>query len=57
MSLAAPSMSRPTSSSMVMTERPSSLIDESVRIPSTPATRSSMSWVMRDSTTPAEAPG
>ncbi len=56
-SLAAPSMSRAMSNSMVMAERPSSLTDSTVRMPSTPEMRSSMSWVMRVSTTLAEAPG
>ena len=56
-SFAAPSMSRSMSNSMVIFERPSSLTDSMVRIPSTPETRSSMSWVMRVSTTLAAAPG
>ena len=56
-SLAAPSMSRPTANSMVMDERPSSLTDATLWMPSTPETRSSMTSVMRDSTTLAAAPG
>ncbi len=56
-SLAAPSMSRSMLNSMVMAERPSSLTDSMVSMPSTPDTRSSISCVMRVSTTFAEAPG
>ncbi len=56
-SLAAPSMSRSMANSMVIADRPSSLTDSMVRIPSTPEIRSSMSCVIRVSTTLAEAPG
>ena len=56
MSLAALSTSRSMLNSMLMRERPSSLVDSTVRMPSTPAMRSSMTWVMRVSTTAAAAP-
>ena len=55
-SLVAASMSRSTSNSMRMLERSSSLSDSSFRIPSMPAIRSSMAWVILFSTTAAEAP-
>jgi hypothetical protein len=57
MSSAAASRSRDRANSTVTRERPSSLDEEIVRIPSTPTMRSSIICVMRVSTTAAEAPG
>ena len=50
-------MSRVMLNSMVTSERPLRLRDWIVRIPSMPASASSRIWVMRVSTTAAEAPG
>jgi hypothetical protein len=56
-SLTAPSTSRPVSNSTVTVESPSSLVEAINSMPSTPAMRSSISSVMRVSTTLADAPG
>ena len=56
-SLAAASMSRVMLNSRVTSERPLRLRDWIMRIPSMPANASSSTWVMRVSTTAAEAPG
>jgi len=55
-SFAAFSMSRFWVNSMVIAERPSRLDDCSRSTPSMPLTASSRTWVMRDSTTDADAP-
>jgi hypothetical protein len=55
--LAAASMSRSMSNSMVMLERPSWLTASMVLIPSMPLIWSSTGCVMRLSTTEADAPG
>ena len=57
MSFAAASTSRSGENSMVMSDRPSRDEERIISMPSTPATRSSSIWVMRDSTTLAAAPG
>ena len=56
-SLAAASISRWRVNSMLMLERPLTLRDSMVSMPSVPASASSRTWVMRVSTTAAEAPG
>ncbi len=56
-SLAAASMSRVSENSMVTWPWPLRLRDSTVSMPSMPATASSRIWVMRVSTTAAEAPG
>ena len=56
-SFAAASMSRLRLNSMVTSERPLRLLDWIVRMPSIPASASSRIWVMRVSTTAADAPG
>ena len=55
-SLAAASMSRLDLNSMLMLERPLRLLALMVSMPSMPASASSSTWVMRLSTTAAEAP-
>jgi hypothetical protein len=55
-SLAALSMSRLVVNSMLMLERPVRLLEVSRSTPSMPLTASSSTWVMRVSTTAAEAP-
>jgi hypothetical protein len=57
MSLAAASMSRSSENSMLTLERPLTLRDSSMSTPSSPLSASSRIWVMRVSTTAAEAPG
>ena len=56
-SLAAASMSRLRLNSMVTSERPLRLLDWMVLMPSMPDRPSSRIWVMRVSTTAADAPG
>ncbi len=56
-SLAAASMSRRRLNSMLIDERPLRLRDSMVSMPSMPDSASSSTWVMRVSTTAAEAPG
>ena len=57
MSLAAASMSRVGRNSMLMSELPLRLRDSMVLMPSMPDSASSSVWVMRVSTTLADAPG
>ena len=56
-SLAAASISRDSVNSMLIDARPLTLRDSMVSMPSMPASASSRIWVMRVSTTAAEAPG
>ena len=56
-SLAAASMSRSRVNSMLTDERPLTLLDWIVSMPSMPDSASSSSWVTRVSTTAADAPG
>ena len=56
-SLAAASMSRCRVNSMEIDARPLTLRDSMVSMPSMPASAASSTWVMRVSTTPADAPG
>ena len=56
-SFAAASMSRVARNSMLTREAPFWLLESMVLMPSMPASASSRVWVMRVSTTLAEAPG
>jgi hypothetical protein len=56
-SLAAASMSRVARNSMLMFDEPLRLRESMVLMPSMPASASSSAWVMRVSTTAADAPG
>ena len=56
-SFAAASMSRSSVNSRVTEERPLTLRDWIISIPSMPDSASSSTWVIRVSTTAADAPG